>query len=52
MNVSNNNAYGCGLDLGETVDLMATKLSVVIESGLQSSTPMLLYLYASGVAQM
>ena len=52
MNIANNQAYGCGLDLGETVDLMATKLSVVIESGLQSDQAMLLYLYSEGLASM
>jgi hypothetical protein len=52
MNIANNNAWGCGLNLGEYVDLMNTKLSIVIESGLLSSTPMILFLYAEGVGRL
>jgi len=52
MNLADNNAYGSGLNLGENVDLMNTKLSVVIESGLPSAEPMLLYLFAEGEAQL
>ena len=52
MNLSNNNGYGAGLYLGESVDLMKTKLSVVVESGLLSSQPMLFYLFAEGTAAM
>ena len=52
MNLANNNGYLVGLNMGEFVDLMSTKLSVVIESQLPSSTPMLLTLYADGIAQL
>jgi hypothetical protein len=51
-NLANNNGYGCGIDMGEEVDLMSTKLSVVIESQLSSNNPMLLYLFAEGQGQM
>jgi len=52
MNVANNDGWGIGLNLGSFVDLMATKLSVVIESELSSSNPMLLTLFAEGVSQL
>ena len=51
MNLANNNGYGIGLNLQEMVDLSKTKFSVVIESQLPSSEPMLLVLFAEGVGQ-
>lgn len=50
MNIANNDGYGVGLNLGSFVDLMATKLSVVIESELSSTSPMLLTLFAEGIS--
>jgi hypothetical protein len=52
MNLANNNGYLIGMNLNEMVDLMNTKFSVVVESGLQSGTPMLLFLYAEGIGQL
>ena len=52
MNVANGDGWGIGLNLGSFVDLMSTKLSVVIESQLSSTTPMLLTLFAEGISQI
>lgn len=52
MNLANNNGYLIGLNMNEFVDLMSTKLSVVIESGLLSSTPMLLVLFSEGIGEL
>ena len=46
-NINNNNGYVIGLNLGEYIDMMNTKLSVVLESA--QTAPMLLYMSCEGI---
>ena len=46
-NINNNNGYLIGLNLGEYLDLMSTKMSVVLES--EQSVAMLLFMVAEGI---
>lgn len=46
-NIHNNNGYIIGLNLGEYLDMMSTKMSVVLES--QQASPMLLFMVSEGI---
>ena len=46
-NVQNNNGYLIGLNLGEYLDLMSTKMSIVMET--DQTQPMLLFMVAEGI---
>ena len=41
----NNDGFGLGLDMGQILDLSNQKFSIQLTSGIESSTPMVIYMY-------